>query len=412
MSRLVNIEDYRRSAGRRLPKIIFDYLEGGALDEQTLRANAEDLQRLRLRQSIMRDVSSVDLTSTVLGYTIRTPVMISPMGLLTLFCRDADVAMARAAQDAGTIFVHSAWSGTPLRTVAAAAPGSVWAQLSLWKDAGLVRQHIERAEEAGIDVLVIAGDVSVSSKRERDLHNGFGVTARPTIPSALNALRKPRWLANFAFGPKVTFGDQSINGKPMNLRQMERFMHEYENDTTTWRDIEQVRERWPGKLAIKGVMSAADARAARDAGADAIFISNHGGRQFDAQPSTTHALQEIAAAVGGETEILIDGGIRRGGDILKLTALGASACLVGRPAVYGAVTAGQPGVSAILRILAEEAATALAFTGATRLDDLNPDMVVGPTAWRSASPRRHPPALASEHTPSSGRSDRRTALGL
>jgi FMN-dependent dehydrogenase len=137
-------------------------------------------------------------------------------------------------------------------------------------------------------------------------------------------------------------------------------------------------------------MSAADARAARDAGADAIFISNHGGRQFDAQPSTTHALQEIAAAVGGQTEILIDGGIRHGSDILKLTALGASACLVGRPAVYGAVTAGQPGVSAILRTLAEEAATALAFTGATRLDDLNPDMVAGATAWRSAGPLRYP----------------------
>jgi L-lactate dehydrogenase (cytochrome) len=323
MSRLINVEDYRRSVGRRLPKIIFDYLEGGALDERTLRANMEDLQWLRLRQSIMRDVSAVDLTSTVLGYTIRTPVMISPMGLLTLFCRDADVAMARAARAAGTIFVHSAWSGTPLRTVAAAAPGAVWAQLSLWKDAGLVRQHIERAEEAGIDVLVIAGDVSASSKRERDLRNGFGVAARPTIPSALNALRKPRWLANFTFGPKVTFGDQSINGQPMNLRQMERFMHECENDTATWRDIERVRERWPGKLAIKGVMSAADAQPARDAGTDAIFTSNHGGRQFDAQPSTTYALQEIAAAVGGETEILIDGGIRRGSDLLKLTALGA-----------------------------------------------------------------------------------------
>ena len=189
MSKLVNVEDYRRLARRRLPKIVFDYLEGGALDELTLRSNVEDLQALRLQQSILCDVSAVRLERTVLGARLRNPVLISPMGLLSLFHRDADVAMARAAQAAGTVFIHSAWSGTPLREVAAAAPGSVWAQLSMWKHARLTEEHIARAEAAGVEVLVLAGDVSVSSKRERDLHNGFGMTAIRTLRGALNAVR-------------------------------------------------------------------------------------------------------------------------------------------------------------------------------------------------------------------------------
>ena len=322
----------------------------------------------------MRDVSAVDLGVTVLGHRLRTPVMIAPMGLLTVFCRDADVRMARAARQAGTIFMHSAWSGTPLSTVAAAAPGSVWAQLSLWRDDDLTEQHIERAEAAGVDVLVIAGDVSVSSKRERDLHNGFGMASRPTIGSVLNTTRKPRWAANFVFGPRISFGDQSVDGKPMNLRQMGEFMHE-ENSSMTWEDVRRIRERWHGKLAVKGVMGVADAKLAHDAGADAIFVSNHGGRQFDGQPSTARAVEQISAAVGGEVEIIADGGVRRGSDIVKLAALGATACAIGRPAVYGAVAAGERGVSAILETLTEEAAVALAFTGATGLAEVTSDIL-------------------------------------
>ena len=372
MARLVNVEDYRRLARHRLPKIVFDYLDGGALDEVTLRHNIDDLNRLRLRQSILRDVSRVDLARTVLGARVGAPVLISPMGLLSLFGRDADVAMARAARAAGTIFIHSAWSGTPLRTVAAAAPGSVWAQLSVWRDPRLTDEHLERVASAGIDVLVLAGDVNVSSKRERDLHNGFGMTGAPSARGILNAARKPRWLANLVFGPRISFGDQSVDGKPLSLRQMNQFMHDGENSALSWQDVEALRDRWPGKLVIKGVMSGDDAKQARSIGVDAVFVSNHGGRQFDDQPSTTRALEEVAAAVGGDVEILVDGGIRRGSDIVKLTALGASACLIGRPAVYGLVGDGQRGVAAVLDILAEEAAVALAFTGATRLDALRP----------------------------------------
>ncbi|MER8103372.1 alpha-hydroxy acid oxidase [Kitasatospora sp. NPDC094016] len=370
MSLPVNIDDFRRATRRRLPRIVFDFLEGGALDEITLRSNITDLAALRLRQSVMSDVSGIDLSTTVLGQTLRTPVLISPMGLLSLFHRDADVALARAARAAGTVFVHSAWSGAPLQKVAAAAPGAVWCQAAIWPDQRLVDQHLDRAEEADVPVLVLAGDVAVSSKRERDLRNGFTMQARPALRGVLNAATKPRWVANFLFGPKITFGDQSIDGRAMNIREMGEFM-ETENDAVTWDDVIRIRKRWRGKLAVKGVMTAQDARRAVDVGVDAIFVSNHGGRQFDAQPSTVSALPEIVQAVDGQAEVLVDGGIRRGSDIVKVRALGATAGLIGRPAVYGLVHSGEAGVTAVLDILRDETATALAFTGNITLNALS-----------------------------------------
>jgi isopentenyl diphosphate isomerase/L-lactate dehydrogenase-like FMN-dependent dehydrogenase len=348
--------------------MVMDFLEGGALDETTLRANVDDLTAMRLQQQVLRDVSNIDLAVTVLDTTLRTPVAIAPMGLLSLFRPDADVSLARAARDAGTVFVHSAWSGSPLREVAAAAPGSVWSQMTFWPDARLVDLHLQRAHEAGIEVLVIAADVSVSSKRDRDLRNGFTMAGRPAVRSVLNAARKPRWLRDFLTGPRVTFGDQSVDGRPMNLKQMQEFM-EHENASATWHDVKRIRSAWSGKIVVKGIMGADDARAAIDAGADAVYVSNHGGRQFDAQPSTAAALPSIAEAVAGRVPVLVDGGIRRGSDIVKLTALGADLCLVGRPAVYGLVHSGAAGVGRVLEVLTDEIAVALAFTGATRLRD-------------------------------------------
>jgi isopentenyl diphosphate isomerase/L-lactate dehydrogenase-like FMN-dependent dehydrogenase len=368
MKSVSSVRDLRELADTRLPRMVMDFLEGGALDETTLRANVDDLAALRLQQRVMRDVSNVDLAVTVLDTTLRTPVAIAPMGLLSLFRPDADVSLARAARDAGTVFVHSAWSGSPLREVAAAAPGSVWSQMTFWPDARLVDLHLQRAHEARIEVLVLAADVSVSSKRDRDLRNGFTMAGRPAVRSVLNAARKPRWLRDFLTGPRVTFGDQSVDGKPMNLKQMQEFM-EHENASATWHDVERIRSAWSGKIVVKGIMGADDARAAIDAGADAVYVSNHGGRQFDAQPSTAAALPSIAEAVAGRVPVLVDGGIRRGSDIVKLTALGADLCLVGRPAVYGLVHSGAAGVGRVLEVLTDETYVALAFTGSTRLRD-------------------------------------------
>ncbi|MCX6432596.1 MAG: alpha-hydroxy acid oxidase [Actinobacteria bacterium] len=372
-----SIRDYRGAAERRLPRMVMDFLDGGALDEITLRANVGDLSAVRLQQRVLREVSEMDLSVSVFGTTLRTPVGIAPMGLMSLFRPDADVALARAAQAAGTVFVHSAWSGTPLRDVAAAAPGSVWSQMTFWPDARLVEQHLQRAQDAGIEVLVIAADVSVSSKRDRDLRNGFTMEARPTPRSVLNAARRPRWLLNFLTSPRVAFGDQSVDGNPMNLKQMQEFM-EHENTSATWRDVERIRALWPGRIVVKGIVSPDDARAAIDSGADAVYVSNHGGRQFDAQPSTVAALPAIAGAVDGQVPVLVDGGIRRGSDIVAMMALGASLCLVGRPVVYGAVHSGTAGAEHVLEILAEEASVALAFTGTTILRNVDRS-VIAPT---------------------------------
>jgi isopentenyl diphosphate isomerase/L-lactate dehydrogenase-like FMN-dependent dehydrogenase len=356
--------------------MVMDYLDGGALDEVTLRANAADLESLRLQQRVLRDVRAIDLGVSIFGTTLRAPVGIAPMGLLSLFRPRADVILARAAQGAGTIFVHSAWSGAALADVAASGPGSVWSQITFWPDQRLVEQHLERAQRAGIDVLVVASDVSVSSKRDRDLRNGFTMAARPSLRSVLNAARKPRWVMDFLTGPKVTFGDQAVDGRPMNLKQMQEFM-EHENAAASWEDVVRLRSAWPGRIVVKGIMSADDARAAMDAGADAVYVSNHGGRQFDAQPSTVAALPSIAEAVGGRVPVMVDGGIRRGSDIVKMTALGADLCLVGRPAVYGLVHSGLAGARQVLDVLSDETAVALAFTGTTRLGDASPMLLAG-----------------------------------
>ena len=353
-----------------------DYLEGGALDEVTLRANTSDLTALRLQQRVLRDVHELDLGVDLFGSPFRAPVAIAPMGLLSLFRPEADVALARAAKDAGTVFIHSAWSGTALADVAASAPGSVWSQITFWPDERLVERHLERAHRARIDVLVVAADVSVSSKRDRDLRNGFTMAGRPSLRSVVNAARKPRWVARFLAGPRVAFGDQTVDGRPMTLRQMEQFM-EHENAAATWADLARLRSAWPGRIVVKGIMGPDDARTAIDVGADAVYVSNHGGRQFDAQPSTAAALPAIVDAVGGLVPVLVDGGIRRGGVVVKMTALGADLCLVGRPVVYGLVHAGQEGARQILEVLTEETAVALAFTGTPRLRDVTGDVLAG-----------------------------------
>lgn len=367
MSATYSVARYHEKARRRLPKMVSDYLDGGALDEITMRANEDDLRGLQLRQRILADVSSIDVSTSVLGYALRTPVMVAPMGLLDLFHPSADTALARAAAAVGSIFVHSGWSSSRLVDVTAAAPGRVWTQLAFWKDERLVEEHLQRAHDTRTEVLVVPCDVAASEKRERDLRHGFGMDRLPRLRSMIGAGLKPRWLLGFARNGGISFGDQNQNGRPLSLREMSEFMEREENPSVTWTDIARLRTRWSGKIVLKGVMSAEDARRAVDVGADAIYVSNHGGRQFDRQPSTTAALPTIIDAVGDHTEIIVDGGIRRGSDLVTLTALGATACLVGRPAAYGLVVSGEQGAREVLEILTEEARTACAFTGVTNL---------------------------------------------
>lgn len=376
--RVVSVQDMRTTAQRRLPRMIFDFLDGGALDEVTLRENESDLARLRLRQRVLQDISRCELSTEVLGRRIDMPLMIAPMGLLGLFHPEGDLALARAATRNGTVFVHSAWSGWPLEDVAREAPGSTWSQTAFWTDAGITRDHVDRAAAAGVEVLVIAGDVAVSSKRERDLHHGLAMPPRPTLRDIANTARKPRWLAGLArltTGPKLTYGNYRINGRRMRLNEMYSFMRANENRAATWADVERLRNDWSGKIVIKGVMTAEDARTAAHVGVDAVMVSNHGGRQFDAQPSAMSALPEVVAAAGTDMEVFVDGGIRRGADVVKCLALGARACLVGRPAAYGLAVHGQAGVERILELLRDEIAVALGFVGRSDVNGLDPSVL-------------------------------------
>lgn len=383
--RIVSVGDMRRYARRRLPRMVFDFLDGGALDELTLRDNVKDLERLRLRQRVLCDVRNPNLATEVLGHRIALPLMVSPMGALVFFHPEADVAIARAASRAGTIFLHSAWSACSLEEVAAAAPGSTWAQVSFWTDPGVTREHVARASAAGVEVLVVAGDVAVSSKRERDLHHGTGTPPRPTVRDVLNTVRKPGWLMRLLTGRRPTYGNYTIDGRPIRMQEMDGFMHRMENPAASWRDVEALRSDWPGKIVVKGVMSGPDAAIAADTGVDGVIVSNHGGRQFDAQPSTVASLPEVVEAAGGRLEVYVDGGIRRGSDVLKCLALGANACLAGRPAAYALAAEGPAGPQHVLDLLREEMEIALAFVGLSDVGDIDPSILANLPGWLSAN---------------------------
>jgi len=372
---LVSVADMRRVAKRRLPRMVYDYLDGAALDEYTMRDNETDFEHFRLRQRVLLDVSESHLGVVVLGQRIALPVMIAPMGALTLFHPDADLILARAAEQVGSIFVHSAWSGTSLEEVVKAAPNSTWAQIALWKNKSVTSEHVERAVAAGIDVLVVAADVSMAAKRERDLHHQFDYRARPRFRDMLDSATNPAWLTRFAMGCKMTYGNYQIDGRPMRLNEMEHFISENKNPGSTWRDVEELRNQWPGKIVIKGVMTAEDSRQAVSCGVDAVIVSNMGGRHFDGQPSTIAVLPEVVDAADGHLEVFIDSGVRRGGDVAICLALGAKACFIGRPPVYGLAARGPVGVDQVFGFLREELAMTLGNVGMTDVNELDSSVI-------------------------------------
>lgn len=369
--RIVNIEDFRRDAKKRLPKMVFDFLEGGALDELTLRTNQTQFEALLLRQRALVDVAGIDTTTTVLGQKLSFPLMVSPMGLLTTFHPSADLAVARAAAQAGSIFIHSAWSGCSLEDVVREAPHNTWAQISFWSDHGETREHIARAKDAGVNTLVITGDVAVSSKRERDLHHGLSLPPRPPMRDYFQTATRPGWIWRWLTGPRISYGNYKINGRQIKMRDMEPWMDHHKNESADWKMFAELRSEWSGNLVVKGIMAPQDATQAVAEGADGIFVSNHGGRQFDSQPATIEVLPSIVDATAGRAEVYLDGGVRRGSDIAKALGLGVRAALVGRPMAYALASGGQAAVEQAFRILHDELKTTMGFLGKTSIHDLD-----------------------------------------
>lgn len=370
-----SIDDYRELARRRLPRQIFDMVDGGAYEETTLRANRADLAALRLRQRVLLDVSRRETSVNVLGRRLSLPVILAPIGLAGLAGRRAEVQGARAAERAGVPFCMSTLSICSLEEVRRTTSAPFWFQLYMMQDRGCVRELLQRAQAAGCDALILTVDLAVLGARYRDVRNGLagGLSLTGKLALAWESLRHFGWMREVAIGGRpLSFGNLiGIAPGAQTIDEVKKWVDTQFDPTVTWQDLEWIRQHWPGPLIIKGILATEDAREAAERGADAIVVSNHGGRQLDSAPSTISMLPRIVEAVAGRVEVLLDGGIRSGQDVLKAMALGAHACLIGRAWVYGMAARGEPGIDDILRIIRRELDIAMALTGTTSLAQIN-----------------------------------------
>jgi isopentenyl diphosphate isomerase/L-lactate dehydrogenase-like FMN-dependent dehydrogenase len=374
-ARCGSIADLRAAAQRTLPRPVFDFIDGAAGDEVTARRNREAFSALELRPRVLRDVSEVSVATSVLGQPIALPIMGAPHGAGLLFHPDAETGIARALHDAGTIYVVSSMASQSIEHLAREAPGPKWIQMYMWRDRGLTRELIERAlATGGFNALVLTVDTARVGPRERDRRNGFTLPPRITLRSVASGLTHPRWSARFVRSPEIGLANLAArrNGGPVDLQQYSSAAFDA---GTTWSDVAWLRELWPGPIVLKGILTAEDGALAAEVGVDAVVVSNHGGRQLDHAPAAISALPRVLDAVGGELEVLVDGGVRRGGDVVKALALGARACLVGRPLIYGLAAAGQPGAARAIQLLREELELTLVLLGCPSVAGLAPSYV-------------------------------------
>ena len=367
--------DYRELARRRLPRPLFDYLDGAAYDELTARENQLALRRLQLRQRVMRDVSQLTLATRVLGQDLALPLILAPLGLAGAMARRAEVQAARAAEQVGVAFCESTVSICSIEEVRAATTTPFWFQLYVMRDRGYAKQLMARARAAGCEVLVLTVDLAVMGARYRDVRNGMA--GAPSLGGKLikawDLLSHPGWLLDVGIrGKPLTFGNLTTAvPDARSLPQFKAWVDSQFDPRVTWNDLAWVRENWPGKIVLKGVLDLDDARQAAAAGVDGIVVSNHGGRQLDSVAASADALPRIVDAVGDRIEVLLDGGVRSGLDVVKALALGARACMLGRAWGYAVAARGEAGVAHMLTVMRAEMSVALALCGVTdvaRLD--------------------------------------------
>jgi L-lactate dehydrogenase (cytochrome) len=374
-----SVSDYRDLARRRLPRFLFEYVDGGSYDEVTLRRNQDDLREIALRQRVLRDVSQIDLSATLLGQTARLPVAFAPIGLAGMLARRGEVQAVRAAQDFGVPFTLSTVSACSLEEVTRAVAAPVWFQLYMIRDRPFMRDLIARAQAAKCSVLMFTVDMPVPGARYRDYRSGLAGApgAAGMLRRAGQAMLRPDWAWDVgAMGRPHKLGNVApVLGKRSGLEDFFSWMRTNFDPSVTWRDLEWVRSEWKGPLVLKGVIDPADARAAVEMGADGIVVSNHGGRQLDGVLSSARALPAIIDAVGGQTTIFADGGIRSGLDVVRMLALGASGVLVGRTWAYALAARGEAGVAHVLQLIEAEMRVAMSLTGVTRIADITPDIL-------------------------------------
>ena len=378
--RIHNVEDYRGLAHKRLPRAVIDFIEGGAEDEITISRNRDSFENIHIIPRILTDVSVRDISTTILGTPVSSPIVLCPVGLATLAHPLGEVAAGIAAANKGIISTYSSSSSWNLEDIAAASSGVKWFQLYIWKDRKLTAEIVERARKSGYQALVLTVDVPISARRERDLRNGFTIPPRPRINQIGDLVQHFGWfyaqLKSEITGHKMSMGNFTPENVGMRTRlKMLEVVNELFDPSITWSDVAWLKSIWNGPIVIKGIMTPEDAKLAIKAGADAIWISNHGGRQLDGVSGTIEVLPEIAKAVKGKAEIYLDGGVRRGSDIVKAIALGANACMIGRPYMYGLAANGAAGVESIIGILEIEMDATMALMGRPTIASLDSSAV-------------------------------------
>ncbi len=370
--------DYRRLAEKRLPRFLFDYIDGGANDEVTMAANVADFASLRLRQRVMRDVSGIDTATTMAGRKAAMPLALAPVGMAGMFSRRGEVLGIRAADQAGVPFSLSTLGVCSMEELRTASASPFWFQLYMMRDRAAVRRLLERARGSGCDTLLFTVDLPMPGLRHRDVRNGMiGQTLKAKLGKVRQLAMRPGWVRDVGLlGKPHTIGNLAdVVPDPTDLNTYKTWIDTQFDPSVTWKDIAWLRRIWDGKLYIKGVLEAGDACDAANAGADGVVVSNHGGRQLDCVASSIAKLPEVVAAVGDKVEVLLDGGVRNGIDVLKAVALGARGVLIGRPWVWAAAGAGQQGLVDLLENFRRELMVAMALAGVSRIADVGPELI-------------------------------------
>jgi len=366
--------DYREAARRRLPRFLFEYIDGGANSEQTLRGNVEALSRVALRQRVLRNMESLRLETEVLGSKWALPVALGPVGATGMFARRGEVQAARAAGKAGVPYTLSTVSVCPIEEVARGAGGELWSQLYVLKDRGYMENALQRSWAAGMRTLMFTVDMPVPGSRYRDRHSGMSGPAA-SLRQYLQAVTHPRWALDVGLlGRPLSFGNiEAYAGRKTTMSDYMGFLGRNFDPSISWKDLEWVRDRWRGKLLLKGVLDPDDARDAVRLGADGIIVSNHGGRQLDGALPTAQALPGIADAVGDQLTVLADSGVRSGVDVVRMLALGARGVVLGRAYIYALAAGGEKAVAQLLELFANEIRVAMTLTGARSIEEIGPE---------------------------------------
>jgi L-lactate dehydrogenase (cytochrome) len=372
MKAFPSIEDLRQHARRRVPKPFFDYAEAGSYTEQTLRANRSDMERILLRQRVMVGVDQRATHTTILGEAVAVPLALGPIGLGGMMHGDGEIHACRAAQAAGIPYTLSTMSINSIEDVAGAVDKPFWFQLYVMRDRGFMRELLQRAQAAHCSALMLTVDLQVLGQRHCDVRNGLTVPPKINIRNVIDIMTKPAWAWSILKGRRKTFGNLAGHVKGMEgVASLAQWIAGQFDPSLSWKDLDWIRSNWSGKLILKGILDTEDARLAVKAGATAISVSNHGGRQLDGAPSAISALPGIADAVGGDIEVLFDSGVRTGADIVRALALGARACIIGRAYIYGLGAGGEAGVARAIEILQKELDVTMALCGVNSISEID-----------------------------------------